>query len=76
MSVPQASNATTPDHQGHIAQSSAGNRTLYGHFRSEGARLVKDYSSCPSGSRSIVPGHQLQSDLSEVRYTNIIFDTH
>ncbi|KAE8538015.1 hypothetical protein D1P53_006082 [Cryptococcus gattii VGV] len=65
ISAPQASNATTPNHQGHSAQSSAGNGTSYGHFRSEGTRLVKNYSSCPSGSRSIVPGHQLQSDLSQ-----------
>ncbi|WVQ89068.1 hypothetical protein IAS59_002815 [Cryptococcus gattii] len=65
ISAPRASNATTPNHQGHSAQSSTGNGTSYGHFRSEGTRLVKDYSSCPSGSRSIVPGHQLQSDLSQ-----------
>lgn len=60
---PQAPNTTTPNNQSHIAGSSLGSGTSYGHFGSEGEGLVSDYSAYPSGSRRTVPWHRLQSDL-------------
>ncbi|OXG32367.1 hypothetical protein C367_01135 [Cryptococcus neoformans Ze90-1] len=60
---PQAPNTTAPNNQSRIAGSSLGSGTSYGRFGSEGEGLVNDYSAYPSGSRSAVPWHRLQSDL-------------